>query len=70
MTGQRRAVRATARFFEDLDRQLAPERGPNGEPSTDLPATDFDRVLDEQSTQGGEEEGLLEGTQERPTHRW
>jgi hypothetical protein len=27
-------VRATARFFEDLDRQLPSERGPRGEPST------------------------------------
>jgi len=30
----RRVVRATPRFFEDLDRQLRAERGPNGEPST------------------------------------
>ncbi len=29
----RRPVRATYEFFEDLDRQLGPERGPNGEPS-------------------------------------
>jgi hypothetical protein len=28
-----RAVRATLAFFEDLDRQLDNERGPNGEPS-------------------------------------
>jgi hypothetical protein len=27
-------VRATARFFEDLDRQLPSERGQSGEPST------------------------------------
>jgi hypothetical protein len=27
-------VRATIEFFEDLDRQLRSERGPNGEPST------------------------------------
>jgi hypothetical protein len=27
-------VRATARFFEDLDRQLPSERGQRGEPST------------------------------------
>jgi hypothetical protein len=27
-------VRASAAFFEDLDRQLGSERGPNGEPST------------------------------------
>ena len=32
MTGERRTVRTT-QFFEDLDRQLPAERGPNGEPS-------------------------------------
>jgi hypothetical protein len=31
---RRRTVRATIGFFEDLDRQLGAERGPNGEPST------------------------------------
>lgn len=34
MTHERLVVRATLAFFEDLDRQLGPERGPNGEPST------------------------------------
>jgi hypothetical protein len=33
----RRIVRASPAFFVDLDRQLGPDRGPNGEPS----ATDF-----------------------------
>ncbi|MDZ4828094.1 MAG: hypothetical protein SGJ13_16775 [Actinomycetota bacterium] len=33
MTLPRRAVRATATFFADLDYQLGAERGPNGEPS-------------------------------------
>ena len=33
----RRIVRASTAFFEDLDRQLGPYRGPHGEPS----ATDF-----------------------------
>lgn len=37
MSDRRYEVRATAAFFEDLDRQLRSERGPNGEPST----TDF-----------------------------
>ena len=37
MTADRLTVRATARFFDDLDRQLGTERGPHGEPST----TDF-----------------------------
>ena len=36
----RRDVRVTASFFEDLDRQLGPERGPNGEPS----AIDFQSI--------------------------
>ena len=31
---QRRDVRVSASFFEDLDRQLRAERGPNGEPSS------------------------------------
>lgn len=34
MTSDRLTVRATPQFFEDLDRQLGAERGPNGEPST------------------------------------
>jgi hypothetical protein len=34
VNSSRRVVRATASFFEDLDRQLPPERGPDGEPST------------------------------------
>lgn len=29
----RRDVRVSAQFFEDLDRQLGMQRGPNGEPS-------------------------------------
>jgi hypothetical protein len=33
----RRIVRASTAFFEDLDRQLGPDRDPHGEPS----ATDF-----------------------------
>lgn len=37
MSADRLTVRATSRFFEDLDRQLSSERGPNGEPS----ANDF-----------------------------
>ena len=36
----RRDVRVSASFFEDLDRQLRPERGPNGEPS----AVDFQSI--------------------------
>ena len=38
MSEARRTVRATARFFEDVDRQFPAERGPSGEPS----ANDFE----------------------------
>ncbi len=34
MSSERREVSATLDFFQDLDRQLRAERGPNGEPST------------------------------------
>ena len=33
MSAARRVVRATTSFFEDLDRQLDDERGPDGQPS-------------------------------------
>ena len=33
MSQDRLAVRVTISFFEDLDRQLRPERGPLGQPS-------------------------------------
>lgn len=33
MSDERLIVRATAAFFEDLDRQLPAQRGANGEPS-------------------------------------
>ena len=47
MSGERRAVRATASFFEDLDRQLRSERGPNGEPSTnDFQTLELLRIVD------------------------
>lgn len=43
----RRPVRATYGFFEDLDRQLSSERGPNGEPSTaDFQTIELLRVVD------------------------
>ncbi len=47
MTAARRTVRATQRFFEDLDRQLPAERGPNGEPSTnDFQVLDLLRIVE------------------------
>ena len=40
-------MRATPRFFEDLDRQLRSERGPNGEPSTnDFQVFELIRIVD------------------------
>lgn len=47
MTPERRAVRATSRFFADLDRQIAADRGPNGEPSTnDFQVFDLFRIVE------------------------
>jgi hypothetical protein len=43
----RLVVRATAEFFEDLDRQLPAERGSNGEPSTnDFQVFELLRIVD------------------------
>jgi hypothetical protein len=43
----RLAVRVTISFFEDLDRQLRPERGPFGEPSTaDFQAFELVEIID------------------------
>ena len=40
-------MRATPRFFEDLDRHLRPEREPNGEPSTnDFQVFELIRIVD------------------------
>jgi hypothetical protein len=47
VTAARRTVRATPRFFADLDRQLPTERGPNGEPSTnDFQVLDLLRIVE------------------------
>lgn len=47
MSPTRRTVRATPRFFDDLDRQLRAERGPNGEPSTnDFQVFELIRIVD------------------------
>ena len=47
MSLERRTVRATLRFFQDLDRQLPSERGRNGEPSTnDFQVLDLLRIVD------------------------
>jgi hypothetical protein len=47
VSDERRTVRATASFFEDLDRQLPSERGANGEPSTnDFQVFELLRIVD------------------------
>ena len=47
MSSARRVVRATPRFFEDLDRQLRAERGPDGQPSTnDFQVFELIRIVD------------------------
>lgn len=47
MSAERRVVRPTAGFFDDLDRQLGPERGPSGEPSTnDFQVFELFRIID------------------------
>ena len=44
----RRTVRVDQAFFDDLDRQLGGDRGPNGEPSgTDFIVIDLPTVVDE-----------------------
>lgn len=44
---QRREVRVHPAFFDDLDEQLGPTRGPNGEPSsTDFLRLDLPSILD------------------------
>ena len=52
MTGERRVVRATSRFFADLDRQLRPDRGPDGQPSTnDFQVFDLLRIVETFATE-------------------
>ena len=44
-------VRVSPSFFEDLDRQLSSERGPNGEPSSiDFQAVELIAIIDEFAT--------------------
>ena len=47
----RREVRVTEAFFDDLDAQLGSERGPGGEPSaTGFVVVDLPRIVDEFAT--------------------
>lgn len=48
---ERLTVRVAPSFFEDLDRQLGSERGPNGEPSTiDFQSVELIAIVDEFAT--------------------
>ena len=67
MTPARRTVRATASFFQDLDRQLPSERGPNGEPSvTDFQVLELIRIVDRFATGFDDLPELIPG---RPDYR-
>lgn len=62
MSDERRAVRAIASFFEDLDRQLGSERGPNGEPSTnDFQTLELLRIVERFATGFDELPELIPG---------
>lgn len=62
MTGERRTVRTTQSFFEDLDRQLPAERGPNGEPSAhDFQVFELLRIVEVFATAFDELPALIPG---------
>jgi len=55
-------VRIAPAFFEDLDRQLRPERGPNGEPSVhDFEAGDLLPVVEQFATRFDDLPRLITG---------
>jgi hypothetical protein len=63
----RRVVRATADFFQDLDRQLRPERGPAGQPSAnDFQVFELIRIVDRFATGFDELPEFIRG---RPDYR-
>lgn len=67
MTPARRTVRATPSFFDDLDRQLPPERGPEGEPSVnDFQVFELIRIVDRFATSFDDLPELIPG---RPDYR-
>ena len=66
-SSSRRVVRATQEFFEDLDRQLGPDRGPSGEPSAnDFNVADLLRIVERFATDFDSMPELITG---RPDYR-
>jgi hypothetical protein len=62
VTGERRTVRTSPSFFEDLDRQLGSERGENGEPSVnDFQVFELLRVVEVFATQWDDLPPLIPG---------
>ena len=64
---ERRPVRTTIGFFEDLDRQLRAQRGPNGEPcATDFQAFELLEIVETFATRFDDLPELIPG---RPDYR-
>ncbi|MCB0995613.1 MAG: hypothetical protein R2699_12495 [Acidimicrobiales bacterium] len=67
MSPDRRTVRTTQQFFEDLDRQLPAERGPNGEPSVhDFQVYELLRIVEQFAVEWDTLAELIPG---RPDYR-
>ncbi len=65
MSGQRRPVRATSAFFDDLEAQLGAERGPRGEPSVnDFQTFELLRIVEVFATGFEDLPELIEGRAE------
>ena len=60
--GQRREIRVAPAFFEMLDLQLRPDRGPNGEPSaTDFLVIELPEIVEEFAVHFDELPEVIEG---------
>jgi hypothetical protein len=67
VSGDRRTVRTTQQFFEDLDDQLPAQRGPSSEPSVhDFQVYELLRVVEEFATGFNDLAELIPG---RPDYR-
>jgi hypothetical protein len=65
MSEARRTVRATASFFEDVDRQFRADRGPRGEPSAnDFEVFELLRIVETFATRFDELPELIRGRHE------